>query len=750
LAVLGDSFIWGDGIPWKETWNHKLEHLFSNDPNYDVEVIHWGRNGWSTKDELNFLMEEGMKYELDGLIVGWGVNDPDVGRIKEIRLHWQEAPRWSLVRRLIPYTFALVSSGINNIVYKTSTNYGYNNWLNRLYTEENLNEYRKVLAMLALVTRKRDLPLLIVMTPNNHSERFIRYYGAVIPLLEELQIPYLNLYPAVKEELGHMPNYALRANPADGHPGKDLTELFSRHTYAYVKAHFPLERDGWTAFRYAAQISNRAMLDLCVSKGAEVSDIHRAVCVGDLPRVESLLDQGVDINIQDEMGWTPLFWAATMGQQEVGEWLVSHGAQVDTKANSGWTPLWQAVYEGALDFVELLISNGAGVNDKDNRGMTSLHYAAIRGNREIAELLIEKGADINAKDHWNWTPLHTAVFEGQHTMVRMLISQGANIDARDRETRTPLWYAQNEGKNEIADLLLSKGADVNASLDLHLAIQQGDEEQVELLLGQGADVNIQDDYGRTPLHVASMNGDVNMVELLVSKGADVNVVDNYGFTPLHHAIGMNDVNMAELLIKKGADVNVRTEQTHHSPPLNMAAKQGNEELVKLLLAHGAEVNCQGGLGQTPLERAMLDNHDRVVELLLSHGADIPPLHLALYYKDEAKAKELIEAGVNVNKRTPYGTSPLHRAINAGLADIALLLIEKGANVNAKDNWDWTPLHSAVFQGQPMVSILVSKGADIDAKDGGDRTALSYAEEEGCSEIVEILTKAAKEEKDPSK
>jgi hypothetical protein len=138
LAVLGDSFIWGDGIPWTETWSHKLERLFDSDPDYNVEVIHWGRNGWSTADELDFLIEEGGKYELDGLIIGWASNDPDVGRIKRGDLKWQNAPCWTPVKRVLPYTFAFVSSGINNIVSAHSDKYGYDNWLNHLYSKENL------------------------------------------------------------------------------------------------------------------------------------------------------------------------------------------------------------------------------------------------------------------------------------------------------------------------------------------------------------------------------------------------------------------------------------------------------------------------------------------------------------------------------------------------------------------------------------------------------------------------------------
>ena len=82
------------------------------------------------------------------------------------------------------------------------------------------------------------------------------------------------------------------------------------------------DQDGWTAFRYAVNSANTKMVDLFVAKGADVSGIHRAAGVGDLARVKSLLEQGTDVDVKDDMGWTPLYWAASMGQEEVAEFLL--------------------------------------------------------------------------------------------------------------------------------------------------------------------------------------------------------------------------------------------------------------------------------------------------------------------------------------------------------------------------------------------------------------------------------------------
>ena len=208
------------------------------------------------------------------------------------------------------------------------------------------------------------------------------------------------------------------------------------------------------------------------------------------------------------------------------------------------------------------------------------------------------------------------------------------------------------------------------------------------------------------IHQAVADGEIERVKLLISEGADVNAKDENGLTPLHHA-----------------------------------GREGHKEIVELLLTHGADVNIGGAdYNRTAAEFAMWSNHTEIVQLLVSKGADISPLYFALYMKDEAEARSLIEGGADVSTRTPYGTTPLDRAVAAGFKDIVELLIAKGADVNAKDNWNWTPLHSAVYGHRDIVELLITEGANVNASDGAGRTPLWYAKDEGNAEIVELLRK----------
>ncbi len=113
-------------------------------------------------------------------------------------------------------------------------------------------------------------------------------------------------------------------------------------------------------------------------------------------------------------------------------------------------------------------------------------------------------------------------------------------------------------------------------------------------------------------------------------------------------------------------------------------------------------------------------------------------------------KQHLAAGVDVNAKDKYGTTPLHRAAEKGHKEVVALLIAKGADVNAMTNTGWTSLHFAALKGRKEIAeLLLASGADVNAKDktrGG--TPLHYAAispnyGRGHKEIAELLiTKGA--------
>lgn len=210
-------------------------------------------------------------------------------------------------------------------------------------------------------------------------------------------------------------------------------------------------------------------------------------------------------------------------------------------------------------------------------------------------------------------------------------------------------------------------------------------------------------------------------DVLERDPASANRENSHGITPLMCAIFDDQEEIVKLLVSKGTDVNAKDgplgsaayggcigmmeclisqgaeiNGTNYwgGTPLSSAAEGGRLEAAKMLIALGAKVNVQGDFGATPLSIAVSNGHASVVKLLIDNGADV----------------------TLANKR---GVSPLHQATSAY---VATLLISKGANVNAADEKGLTPLHMAAFYGRAtVIQMLIQKGASPSAK----TTAIAY-------------------------
>ncbi|WP_420585590.1 ankyrin repeat domain-containing protein [Ruegeria sp.] len=156
---------------------------------------------------------------------------------------------------------------------------------------------------------------------------------------------------------------------------------------------------------------------------ANASPLINAARDGDLAKVESLLNEGTDVNVKTVA--TPLYFAAQRGHLDVVELLVSRGADVNIVTDFG-TALQIAARGNKIEIVELLLKNGADPNiSGGDKHFTPLHDAAERGAMEAAQLLLANGADINSRAQWDQPPIHLAAFKERSEMVSFLQEQGA-------------------------------------------------------------------------------------------------------------------------------------------------------------------------------------------------------------------------------------------------------------------------------------------------------------------------------------
>ena len=224
IAVLGDSFVWGDGLPYEEIWSHKLERKLMNE--YDsIEVLSWGKCGWSTLDEFNFFKREGSTFGIDLLIVGWVDNDPDVGKVPQVFKQTAE--------KEFPI-ISFINPAKANALLNAEQNKDYDAWIKKIYGPENLKCYQEVLDEFGQYTNQTRVKLLFVLTPGPPGAVTKKYFEAVTPIFTKSGIPYFDLYDSTNQKFAHYSDNDLQANAVNAHPGSLMTEEFSRLVKNYL------------------------------------------------------------------------------------------------------------------------------------------------------------------------------------------------------------------------------------------------------------------------------------------------------------------------------------------------------------------------------------------------------------------------------------------------------------------------------------------------------------------------------------
>src|SRR5262245_55637613 len=213
----------------------------------------------------------------------------------------------------------------------------------------------------------------------------------------------------------------------------------------------------------------------------------------------------------------------------------------------------------------------------------------------------------------------------------------------------------------VTSLLLfgcAQKGDVQAmSRQLIAAAERGDTDAVRQLLQQGADVNARDERGRTPAMAATHGNRVDTVAALIQAGADINIRDNQLDNPFLYAGAEGLLDILKLTIAAGADTKLTNR--YGGTALIPAAERGHVAVVEELLTHtDVDVNHINNLGWTALLEAIVlsdggTRHQQIVRLLIDHGADviIPDKH---------------------------GVTPLQHARNRGFQAIEGILTQAGA------------------------------------------------------------------------
>ncbi|KTG47683.1 hypothetical protein cypCar_00001850 [Cyprinus carpio] len=307
--------------------------------------------------------------------------------------------------------------------------------------------------------------------------------------------------------------------------------------------------------------------------------------LSDLFALQELSDYPAAFTEVDSKGWYPIHRAAVQQSVQVLEMVLY--------------AIHEAAKVGCTDILTLLLQNGGNVLETDEHGVTPMGIAAEYGQAEALDILIHYGGDVNAQAPNGDSVLHDAASSGNPDCIELLLQHGANPNITNLSLQLPIHCAAYKGHYLALRMLIP----VTTRRALRLS-------------------------GQSPIHSAADGGHVRCMELLVDKGFDVNalldthVSEKYGDmrkTALYFAVSNGDVTGTQLLLNAGAKPDLDPLQC-----LLVAVRAGMYEIVRILLASRADVNCyftevNDTVFPTALQYCLRD--EMMMRLLLNNGYD---------------------------------------------------------------------------------------------------------------------------------
>lgn len=397
---------------------------------------------------------------------------------------------------------------------------------------------------------------------------------------------------------------------------------------------FLVDNAGWNAIHFAAEHKHtlivKWLLSLEQEKLSQNSNLTPSLMIAiekqKINYLQTLLEGGANPFVTLKDGKNAMHIAAAKGLATFVKMLSSYSQLINSCTPQKVTPLMLAAEEGKIKTCQILLSLGADLSCEDSEGRDATFYAAksrqvetlqalliyeqtltrnpygytalrktiLLGNSEICEVLLEVGADpyVINQDHWN--AMHEAAWNGKAKVVNTLLKYSNLIESKTSSGQTPLLLAIENGKSEVCEVLLKASADPlavnhNGFNAMHTAIKSGKSEIVKMLIANKTLINLTFKVGKddTPLMLAAETGNQEICEILLKAGANPLATAQDGWNAMH-----------------------------------MAAKSGNNAIVKLLAEFRSLIDSKNDVGNTPLMIAAETGNLEVCEVLVNAGANI--------------------------------------------------------------------------------------------------------------------------------
>jgi len=479
----------------------------------------------------------------------------------------------------------------------------------------------------------------------------------------------------------------------------------------------------------AARSDDAAQVRQLIKSGADVNApsadgstaLLFAAYNSDAELIKALLAAGANPNVANHFGVTPLLQSSRYGDEASMEALLKGGADIQKAQREGETPLMAAARAGSVPAVKLLLKHGADPNATESlQDETALMWATAEGHLDVVDALLTAGADPNMKARVSdltkrstrtdfptggFTAVMWAARNGDEAIIRRLVAGGADLKIANGDGATPMMLAIINDRFDLAVKLLDLGADANDG-SLYQAVEMHD---------ATTDWRARDGTRLRPDHPNQLTA-LDLIKVLLDHGADPNKLyqeqmhsaamccdtHNNG-TPFYRAAVAADVEALKLMIPKGANLEWSPKEIEKGPRDGLGPSNAGKTPLMVAMDGGKGVGMAGGPGD------------------IREGAT-PPFREASNRNPLDAMQVLIDAGANINAKTPAGDSALHIAAFAGKLEVVRLLAKNGADLNLKDGAGKTALQ--VVENQPPRPPPPTSGALAGEKQGAQPTEVA--------------------------
>lgn len=289
---------------------------------------------------------------------------------------------------------------------------------------------------------------------------------------------------------------------------------------------------------------------LCVCN-LNASSLDEKIRLNKVDDIIELLNNGYNIDKQDEIGDTMLIMAVQYNKYDIVNILLSKGANILIKNNEGFSAI---MYSKSLIITKLLISHGVNVNDVSDSGMTALHTSIFHHDDDLMKYLIEHGANTHlGKDLLQWS-----IINNNYSATKTLLEEKNDISLRES---------------------------INNSFSIFTCVMHMEDTNIFfLLINNGCDLHkVDNSSGRTILHYAARNTKPivkTIIDVLVKDNININSFDNKNNTPLHEAVKNNNIIAVNELLKYKAKTEIKNKDG--KTPLDIAKEKHYTDLIEVL------------------------------------------------------------------------------------------------------------------------------------------------------------------------